>query len=209
MVNIFGLSIVFAGLLLSVGYIKREMSYDHHYSNVERIVRMSLQFNNNPVDGRIYGNDLDAILQQLPEIERIVKMFEINTAILTYEGERRVVNNFYMVNSDFFHVFDIPLLYGDRNDVLQRRGQAVLSEKFARQLLGLFDNGKFKTSEINLSGWKINGTFDVSGIFKDIPETSHFHADILLYLPEEYETYNYTYLLLKENTDVKALVQKM
>ena len=64
MVNFVGLTIMLACLLLSAGYIKRELSYDRHHANVDRIVRLTLQFDGEPVDGRIYGNSLDAILQQ-------------------------------------------------------------------------------------------------------------------------------------------------
>ena len=108
-VNFAGLSIVFACLLLSAGYIKREMSYDRHHANADRIVRLSLQFDDQPVDGRLYGNALNAVLQQMPEIERTVKMRRVNTAVLTYQGKQRVANDFYMVNRDFLQVFDIPL----------------------------------------------------------------------------------------------------
>jgi putative ABC transport system permease protein len=209
-VNIVGLSVVFACLLLSVSYIKRELSYDRHNTNVDRIVRLSLQFDNEPVDVRVYGNNLNAVLQQLPEIERKARMFRLNSAMLTYDGRRVIINDFYHVNSDFLHVFDIPLLYGEKEEVLKRTGQALVSESFARQLFGDIDNGAFQTSAIYLDGWNIKDTVFVSGIFKDIPETSHFQTDILLYLPDgEYSTFIYTYLLLKHQTDIKALENKI
>jgi putative ABC transport system permease protein len=53
------------------------------------------------------------------------------------------------------------------------------------------------------------GNVFISGIFKDIPETSHFHTDILLHLPDEYELYTYVYLLLQKSTDTKVLAQKI
>jgi len=53
LVNLVGLSVVFACLLLSAGYIRHELSYDRHNSNFDRIVRLSLQYNNEPIDGRI------------------------------------------------------------------------------------------------------------------------------------------------------------
>ena len=208
-VNIAGLSVVFACLLLSVGYIQRELSYDRHNANVERIVRMSLQFDNEPVDCRIYGNELDAALQQIPEIEQVVKMFKINSAVLTYEGNRRVVNDFYMVNGDFFHLFDIPLVQGEKDEVLKRRNQVALSENFARQLFGEIDNETFQTSPIYLDGWHVRDTVFVSGIFKDFPETSHFQTDILLYLPEDDESLVYTYLMLKNQSDIETVAQKI
>ena len=209
-VNIMGLSIVFACMLLSYGYIKRELSYDRHHDNVDRIVRLSLQFNDEPVDGRILGNALDDELQQMPEIERMVKMFQIPTAILTYQDNHRVVNNFYSVKRDFLQVFDLPLLYGDKDDALQRRGQVIISESFARELFGDLNFDEIQMAEISIGGQKYEKTNTViSGIFRDIPETSHFHTDILVHLPDEHEGYTYTYLLLNHQTDIPALAQKI
>jgi len=210
MVNFAGLSIMFACLLLSAGYIKRELSYDRHHAKADRIVRLTLQFDDEPVDGRTWGNALNAVLQQIPEIDRTVKMRHVNTAVMTYQGTQRIINDFFMVNRDFLQVFDVPLLLGDKNDALQRSGQILISESYARQLLGTLNHDEMMMSELFIEGRQVTGTtVFVSGIFKDIPETSHFHTDILLHLPDDAEVFAYTYLLLKNQTDNKALAQKI
>ncbi len=109
-VNLAGLSIMFACLLLSAGYVKQELSYDRHHANANRIARLSLQFDDEAVDGRIFGNNIDNLLQQLPEIKQTVKMFKIQTAVLTYQNNHRIINDLYAVNREFLRVFDIALL---------------------------------------------------------------------------------------------------
>ncbi|MDR0294838.1 MAG: ABC transporter permease [Prevotellaceae bacterium] len=208
-VNVVGLSVVFACSLLSAGYIKQELSYDRHHANANRIVRMSLQFDNEPVDGRILGNAIDVVLQQIPEIDRTLKMHKVYTAVLTHEGKRQVVNDIYLVNRNFSQVFDIPLLQGDKNEALQQKGQLLISESFAQQLFGDANNNELLLSQILIEGRQATDTFFISGIFKNLPETSHFNTDILLHLPDEYETFAFVYLLLKESTDIKALAQKI
>jgi putative ABC transport system permease protein len=137
-------------------------------------------------------------------------MSQISTVVLSCGGEQRVVNKFYQVNRDFLEAFDIPLLQGDKNDVLQREGQAIISESFARKLFGEVNFDEFQMPVISIKGRKYdNDTVLVSGIFKDIPETSHFHTDILLHLPDDKWWWSYTYLLLKKETDINALAQKM
>ena len=206
-VNFAGLSIVFACLLLSAGYIKLEMSYDHHHVHADRIVRLTLQFDDNPVDGRVNGNDLDALLQQLPEIERTVKMFNVYTAMLTCQGTHHIVNDFYLVNRDFLQVFDIPLIQGSKDEALQQKGQVLLSESFARQLFGELGN---ELQEIHIEGRQHGAaTLFISGIYKDMPETSHFRTDILGHLPDDDEVFTYMYLLLKNQTDIKELAKKI
>ena len=209
-VNFAGLSIVFACLLLSAGYIKRELSYDRHHANADRIVRLSLQFDDNPVDGRIWGNAIDPVLQQLPEIERTVKMYKIPSAVLSYQGGQRIVNDFYQVNRSFLQVFDLPLLYGDKDNALQQKGRAIVSESFARQLFGELSFDEIQMSGVSIGGQRIQEqNFFISGIFKEIPETSHFHSDIFLHLPDDLVVFTYSYLLLKNQTDTQALAQKI
>lgn len=205
MVNLAGLSIVFACLLLSASYIKRELSYDCHHTNANRIARLSLQFGEDPVDGRVLGNNLDDILPQMPEIERVVKMFRIYSAVVTYHENNLVANDLYMVNREFLRVFDLPLLEGNKDDVLQREDQLLISESFARKLSGELELGKILMSEIVING----KPFFISGIFKDIPATAHFKTDVLLYRPDDLQSYTYVYLLVKEQTDYKKLAQKI
>ena len=42
MVNLAGLSVVLASLLVSVNYIRRELSWDRYNGNADRIVRLTL-----------------------------------------------------------------------------------------------------------------------------------------------------------------------
>jgi putative ABC transport system permease protein len=209
-VNWLGLSVMFACLLLSYSYIKRELSYDRHHVNADRIVRLSMQFNDEPVDGRILGNAIDHVLRQMPEVDRMVKMFNVYSAVLTYQGKPHAVNDFYAVSRDFLQVFDLPLLYGDKDNALQQRGQAIISESFARQLFGELNFDEIQMPGISLGEQKLDEpNVFITGIFKDIPETSHFHADIFVHLRDGHEGYTYTYLLLKNQTDIPMLARKI
>ena len=210
-VNIVGLSVVFACFLLSYGYVKHELSYDRHNENAGRIVRMSLQTDNNPVDGRIYGNGIDRILQQAPEIEQVVKMHKGSFTVLASQGESQVVDNLYFADSSIFDVFTIPLLTGDKERVFEAANQVVISESLARRLFGGELPDKERMPELLLNGrWTgTESAFFVSGIFKDLPESSHFKTDILLPKTEQQDGYSYVYLLLKEQTDVRELERKL
>jgi putative ABC transport system permease protein len=211
-VNFVGLTIMFACLLLSSSYIKRELSYEKHHTKAGRIVRLSLQFDNQTIDGRLWGNAHDELLKQIPEIEKMVKMYQIYTATLTYQGKNHVINNFFSVNNEFNKVFDLPLLQGDSENALQRKSQAVISERFARDLFGGISHLDFEITKIHIDGNRIGkDTIYICGIFKDIPQTSHFNTDLLICYPDDYFQYGffYTYLLLENKTDLKALEQKI
>ena len=205
LVNLVGLSMMLACLLLSAGYIQRELRYDRHHAQAERIVRLSLQFDNEPVDGRLFGNALDEILRQLPEVAQTVKMFQVKTAVLSCQGKQHVVKDSYLVSPEFLQTFDLTLLQGSKDEALQNPNQALISESLALQLFGAVHG------DISQMSFQIqNETVMVSGIYKDLPETSHFQADMLSLLYEDFQGYIYTYLLLHSaQTDLPALEQKI
>ncbi len=209
-VNFVGLSVMFACVLLSYGYINRELSYDRYNVNADRIVRLSLKKGDNPMDGRIFGGSADAALQQLPDIEKVIKLNKIKTAVVTIDEESQVVNGIYYASRDFFDVFSIPLIYGDKNKVLNSPGKVVISESYAHRLFGNDIANIINEKSFAVKGRQVGDSLlSISGIYKDIPETSHFHTDMLVSRADNLDVFDHTYLLLKENTDIHALEQKI
>ncbi len=210
-VNWLGLSIMFACLLVSYSYIKRELSYDRYNVNADRMVRIALQKGSDPFDGAIWGNDLDVVMQQIPEIEQVVKLAQGGTAVLSYKGEKQVVN-FYRASPNFFDVFSISWMQGEKSKDWQFSNQMIVSESFARRVFGTDgDIGEVKLSGIYTPGSQFeDSTILVSGIFKDIPETSHFHTDMFLYrTPETQGDLYFMYLLLKKHVNIKDVENKI
>ncbi len=206
-VNWLGLSVMFACMLLSYSYIKREYSYDRYHVNADRIARLSTQEDNKPVDGRIYGDRLDPILQQIPDIEQVVKLSRINTAVLTYQGKKHVMNDLYSAGVNFFDVFSVPVVKGK---VMQAPKQIMISESFARQLFGNDVDQELGMDAIYINSRRVGDSiFHISGIFKDIPAESHFHTDVIVYRPDKYESFEYAYLLQKEPANPRELEQKI
>ena len=212
MVNIFGLSVVFACLLISYSYVKKELSYDRYNEHADRIARLTLQYDNNPVDGRLYGNNLQDILRQTPGIEQVIRLSSHQRNVLAYQDKMQVVDNVLYVSANFFEVFTVPLLEGEASSVLQSPlKDVVVSEEFARNVFG---TEQAVGKELHLKGarWEVNDcTLFVTGVCKKMPETSHFHSDVLICQPEQPDGYNYTYLLLKEGEGVQLseLEQKL
>ena len=206
-VNLLGLSVIFAGLLLSYSYIRKELSYDRFNKKAERIIRFSLCYGEEPVDGRNYGFSQDnSLLNDVPGIEEVVLLAKINTGVLTSQGKPVVVNDFYFGSSNFFRVFDYRLVEGEADKVLDAPEKVVISERFARQLFG--DESPLG-KEIRLEGRKFEDkTLFVSGVFENFPENSHFHTDLIAHRPNT-EAYDwpYVYLLLNEHTDLNNLIR--
>ncbi|MDR0349760.1 MAG: ABC transporter permease [Tannerella sp.] len=199
-VNLLGLSIIFSCLILSFIYIKKELSYDCFNENADRIVRFSIRFNDDPVDGRNWGyNKNHPAINDIPEIEDAVFMVKVYTGVISFQGKNHVVNDWYSASSNFFDVFSYQLIEGDKSTVLDAPEKVVISRKMTKQLFG---NESPIGKELILSG----ETVFVSGVFEDIPETSHFHTDLIVHRKDnDNRDWAYIYFLLNKQADFNKL----
>lgn len=208
-VNLLGLTTMFCCLALSYAFIKKELSYDRFHENADRIMRFSVQWNNEPIDGRNWGFSKDhPFISGIAGIEDMVLMDKINTGVITHNTTPRIINDFYFAGSNFFNVFSFPLLEGEKNTVLDAPEKAVISKSLAEQLFGT-DSPIGK--EINLSGRRLTAgdkTVFISGVFEDFPEASHFHTDLILHRPDsENRSWAYIYLLTDKGADLRHIEQ--
>lgn len=154
-------------------------------------------------DGRIWGNRLDDVLRQISEVECVAKLHEVYRPEFEYQGKFIVPEEkTCLVNRDFLRTFDISMPDGDIYDRLGSPGCVVISESLA---------GKFRGYGGDMSPeLKSGGTaYHIAGIFKDIPETSHWRADVLALLPDSIDVFCYTYLLLRDGSDAESVQQKI
>ncbi|MDR0994841.1 MAG: ABC transporter permease, partial [Tannerella sp.] len=199
-VNLVGLSIIFASIVLSYSYVKKELSYDRFNKNAVRIVRASFQYGKAPVDGRFYTLTKDSPELNVPGIKDAVLMTLDDTGLAGYAGKSYLVKNLFQTSGNFFDVFSYPLLEGSPETVINAPGKAAVSRKYADLMFGGVKQAIGKT--IKLSGRRFGEQIVViSGVFENFPETSHFHADLLFNCPDNKKTdWPYVYLLKTTQT---------
>ncbi len=205
LVNLAGLTVTLLSLILSVGYIKHERSYDRHHSKADRIVRFSLRIEGEEMgDVRIPGKKVQEVLLTVPEIEKVARIYNANNSDVSFHGKHfSNTGDMFIVNKEFFEVFDVPLTASENGGQV---GQTFVSRDYAAHLAA-------ETGVEDPLGKPIGFWDDgyIAGIFDDFPETSHFQADILKfweYFDHEF-TFSYVYLLVKEGTDLNALAGKI
>ncbi|PXV66787.1 putative ABC transport system permease protein [Dysgonomonas alginatilytica] len=206
-VNLLGLALMFACILVSYTYVKRELSFDKFYSKADRIVRMAVSYDGQQADGRMYGTNVNQIVQSISEIEAVLKLSKINTAILTSKGTKQVITDLYFSSDNLFEILDIPLLNGDSQTVFKSPGSVVISEKLAYQLFGKAD---IIGEKIELSGRRFqNMTCSIAGVFKDMPGNTHFHTDIIVREADFDNSFFYAYLLVTKGPNYSELEKKI
>ena len=222
-INVLGLALGIACVFLISVYVEHELSYDQYYPDYQNLYRITWHSVNPQT--RTPHPMAQAMVSDFPEVESAVSLSPYWAAGLT----RRVFSvrnleknirfderNALMVDSTFFDVFQLPVVRGDGKKALKSVNGILLSERIAKKYFGDEDPiGKHLA--VNADTVLV----EVMAVFKDIPERSHFHFDILgSYFREKsrdpgnaYYTWadfgHFNYLRLKPGADPKALEAKL
>ena len=223
LINVAGLGLGMASVFLIALYIKGELSYDRFHERAEDLYRISWE-NSNP-QTRTPHPMAQAMVQDFPEVESAVSLSPLWAAGLTREthslrnpeNDRRYDETSILgVDTTFFKVFTFPLVKGNPETALKSLKGILLSESLAKKYFGNDDPiGK----QLSVDGDQY--LVEVTGVFKDVPQHSHFHFDILVsYLREksfdpddEYYKWgdfgHFNYIRLKPGTNAKELESKI
>ena len=210
-INILGLSIGIACSLLITIFVINEASYDKYNEKKDRIFRLVL-------NGKIGGQEIVGVytpaimgptmLEEFPEVEDFLRMTGSGPTIVQYEATVFTEDNLIQADSSFFNFFTIPVIMGDPHKMLNAPHKVVLTESTAKKIFG-------EESPID-KALKIGSdtvSYIVTGVIQDIPENSHFDANIITSFltnpranaPDWLSNSFSTYLLLNPNashTDV-------
>jgi putative ABC transport system permease protein len=213
-INILGLSIGIACSLLIALYVINEASYDGYNAKKDRIFRAVL-------NGKIGGQEVTVayssavmgptLVKEFPEVEDFLRMTNTGPTVVEYNSQTFTEDHIIEADSSFFNFFSIPVLKGDQNNLLNAPRRVVLSESTAKKIFGN-ENPIDKPIKIGTD----SARYTVSGVMADVPENSHFEANIISSFmtnprskdPTWLSNSFSTYLLLKPNTSFKTVDAK-
>jgi len=176
-INILGLAIGLACVILIALFVRYETSYDKHWSKADQIYRIVRTFKagNGSPDLYLATNAPQTgplIKADFPELEQVIRIWGYRLLV----GRDDV--SFYETGIKFtdpevFEVFDIPLLQGDPATALSEPFSIVLDQASARKYFGEEDPmGKSLLLENQMP-------LKVTGIMQDLPNNTHLRLDML------------------------------
>jgi len=119
-INIIGLGIGIAAVIMIYSYVRFELSFDKHFKNYERIYRISLAFPDGELERLIATNYPvvhRAFPAEFPEIERSTRLFnaQFSGSKNYIRIDQDVFSNqlIYYGDSTFFDVFQFNLISGN------------------------------------------------------------------------------------------------
>ncbi|WP_156522676.1 ABC transporter permease [Arachidicoccus ginsenosidimutans] len=213
LISLSGLIVGLTCVMLIVGYIRYETSFDTSYSNSDRIYRVISDDKRGNAQERS-GGIPDAFgataAREIPEIEA-------QTPIVLYNKNVLIKNEYVQIkacraDSLFFQIFNFQFLYGDSKTALSNVNNVVIAQSLAKKIYGT-DNAVGK----DFNGRGNDKHYIVAAVVKDIPSNSFMTADAFFLDQEQYGAldvssgYSETssFILLSKNASVTTLSQKI
>lgn len=214
-INISGLAIGMAAVMLILIWVHNELSYENFQENKERIWQL---WNKGEWSGNLqcWPNTpkvaAKSLRQDFPEVGKVARFNWANMALLNYNG-KKINARGNITDPEFLDIFTFPLVKGDKAHLFDDLHSIVITERLAKKLFGDADPvGKIVRRDNELD-------FKVTGVLKDLPNNTRFNFEYLLPWSflisregDETEWGNnsvMTYLLLKENVKMDPVQQRV
>ena len=177
-INITGLAIGIAFCILTFLYIRHEWSFDAFHEKADRIYRV---YNKGEVgegsDASAYmpGPLAPALAEAFPTQMQYVVRIDNTSRTLQY-GDHASRERVIYVDPGFWDIFSFSLIKGDPATALNSKDAIVISETVAQKFFGNTDPMGKTVSLIRNA--KIHHAL-ITGIVKDLPETSSIQFDCI------------------------------
>jgi putative ABC transport system permease protein len=214
-INILGLAIGLACVILIALFVRHETSYDTHWSKADQIYRVVRTFKrssgnadlllatNAPQTGPLLKADF-------PELEQVVRIWGYRL-LMGRDDVAFYETGIKFADPEVFEVFDMPLLQGDPATALSEPFSIILGEESARKYFG--DQDPMGQSILLENQMPLK----VTGIMQDLPDNTHLQIDMLASLSSMAATFGegflenwgsnnfHTYVLTPKGYDIARL----
>ncbi|MEM0991604.1 MAG: ABC transporter permease [Bacteroidota bacterium] len=222
LINLLGLSTGLTCVLLIYLWVNDEWSVDKFHQNDAHLYQVMINAelpNGNQIWKGTPGVLAETLVEELPEVEAATlqhySIFKPKGMLIKADTKLDVEGLF--AGENYFELFSYPLIEGNVETLLKDKNSIVLSESSALKLFGK-TTGLIGEALVWSNDY-FDAQFQISGIYQDVPQNaSHqfdavVHYDWLIdwdrYANEWSGGYAETIVLLKDNTDLALLSEKM
>ena len=214
-INITGLAVGLACVLLIVLYVQNELSYDTYHEqgdHIYRIVNYS-GFAEKAWTPSTTGHLAPELRTAYPEVIDAVRMKRCGSDLIKVSNLVIRDVSLLCAESNIFNIFSFELVAGDPTTALSRPNTVVLTRSLADKLFRETDP-LGQTLTLDFSGEDRH--FEITGLVEDVPVNSHFSFDLLIAFESLLNTKLSigadqfgTYVLLPEEADTQTLAQQI
>ncbi len=207
-VNIAGLAIGLASVILISLYVRDEHQYDRFFKDADRIYQVDMDVMMGGQGGLISNTPPTvgpALQKTFPEIAAFTRFYVMGNEVISNDANSKTQNHFtekhfLAVDSNFLEVFDYAFKKGDASTCLQKPNSIVLTETTAAKYFGKEDAvGKYLVLD------EYRQPFEVTAVLKDIPAQSTIQFDLLIPTTAcpPVQHFSWSWVWLQMNTYIK------
>ena len=211
--NIIGLTIGLACVILFFVWVMDEVSFDRFHENKDRIFNILTSYALDQGSGTMSVTPfpLAPLLEErYPEVESFTRFWNY-PAIVKYGEITDMEQDIFLVDTGFFSMFSFPLIYGEKDENLLTKSSIILTESKAQKYFSNEDPiGKilFVGDDLQLT---------VTGIIEDPPKNTTFDFSMLMSIEHVdpfrlYEDWSYAgpgYIMLSKGSSWENLQSKI
>lgn len=181
LINITGLALGMAVVMLISLLVYDEYTYDRFHQNLDSIYRLAeIQKQDDGLHKVVVtpGPLADALKNDFNEIEQTLRIGRQGG--LLQNGKQKLETEMLVVDPSLFTIFDFKLISGSTNKLFVNPDEIILTEKSAAILFG--DNWQQKNvigSIVKLQSFQ-EFSLKVVGIAQNLPTNSHIQSDVFL-----------------------------
>ena len=175
-INIAGLSVGLAACVLIVLFVNDELSYDQHFEDSERMYRLTGAYNQGG-EAKTYSALttyplMPVLAANFPEMEAPTR-FAFWNSLVTREDQHIWQDHIMVTDSLVFDLFSFETVAGDPQKAMMEPYSIVLTERAAAR--------HFQDEDPMGQALMINeAVFQVGAVVKDLPDNTHFQAEMFL-----------------------------
>jgi putative ABC transport system permease protein len=179
-INIFGLTIGLTCCLLIIAYVVNERSYDRYNKNADDVYRVTRIFYTASGTESLHLSSIappfgPLLKNAFPDIKKVTRVLPLGTISFKYKDKLFNETNGIFADDNFFDVFSVPIIRGDKKIPLTDPYTVMLTPNIAKKYFG--DADPINQSVI-LDNTK--HAFKVTGIFSPFPAGAHMHPQMIV-----------------------------
>lgn len=225
-ISVAGLAIGLCACILILQYVNAELGVDRFHTKLDNLFRVvNDRYQQSSLvqhSTMTYSGIGRAMKQEIPEVEAYCRVTPYRVEVISWLDKKIADQRVIAVDASFLSMFTYTLLAGDQKSALQQPNSVIVSEKMARDQLGVKEPqsllGQMLVFDTDTLPYKI------TGICKDAPGNSQLHFDLLMSYISLYskngnnqqaiadndftQPFFWQYIQLKKGADHKAVERK-
>ncbi len=221
-INIIGLSVGMACVILILLWVTDELSFDRFHDNADNIYLVLHDLGNKTI-GQTSTLLAQTMVSELPEIKKATNYAQLseNMSFLVQYGNKVFNESVSIADSNFFNVFSFKLAEGSPSHALTDLNSMVVTKDIAKKYFG---DEKALGKILNITAFGRKWTVKISGILENIPHNSSIQCRMIV--PTEWfkslvtenfgSNFNFwdnlsvqTYVQVNKNSDIQKLPDKI